>query len=119
MSAKPPGTEWLALRACADMPVAVFFPEDSHGVTRAKAICATCPVRVDCLQSAMDNDERFGIWGGTSERQRRFMRYQRRNGVALGSTVEHGVYRYNTGCRCNVCRLAKAASKRYYATSVA
>lgn len=103
---------WLARRACADMPVAVFFPEDSHGVTRAKAICATCPVRSDCLQSALDNDELFGIWGGLSERQRRFVRYQRNNGVPQGSHAEHGVYRYNTGCRCNVCRLAKAAYRR-------
>lgn len=103
---------WRESGACADLPTAMFFPEDSHGVTRAKAICATCPVCADCLQSAMDNDERFGIWGGLSERQRRFVRYQRNIGVPQGSNAEHGVYRYNNGCRCNVCRLAKAARRR-------
>lgn len=92
MSAKPPGTEWLALRACADMPVAVFFPEDSHGVTRAKAICATCPVRLDCLQSAMDNDERFGIWGGTSEHERRRLRRPQTQAISVGAGFDRPAY---------------------------
>ena len=44
------------------------------GVARAKAVCAGCPVREACLEFALANDERWGVWGGTSERQRRAMR---------------------------------------------
>lgn len=47
---------------------------DELGVARAKAVCAGCPVREACLEFALANDERWGVWGGTSERQRRAMR---------------------------------------------
>ena len=48
-----------------------FFPEKGGSTREAKRICAACPVRDDCLQYALENDERFGIWGGLSERERR------------------------------------------------
>lgn len=54
--------------------VSVMYPSEASGVPAAKAMCAACPVRVACLEYAMANDERFGVWGGTSERQRRAMR---------------------------------------------
>jgi WhiB family redox-sensing transcriptional regulator len=47
---------------------------DELGVARAKAVCAGCPVREACLEFALANAERWGVWGGTSERQRRAMR---------------------------------------------
>lgn len=50
---------------------------DELGVARAKAVCAGCPVREACLEFALANDERWGVWGGTSERQRRAMRVVR------------------------------------------
>lgn len=73
-------TDWTAARACADINPTVFFPEqgDNLGVQAAKAICATCPVRIECLDYAVDNVEQFGIWGGTTMRQRQRIRAQRR-----------------------------------------
>jgi WhiB family redox-sensing transcriptional regulator len=51
-----------------------FYP-DKGGTTRpAKRICAGCPVKAECLAYALANDERFGIWGGLSERERRRLR---------------------------------------------
>ena len=48
-----------------------FFPEKGGSTREAKRVCATCEVREECLQYALANDERFGIWGGLSERERR------------------------------------------------
>lgn len=61
---------WHRHAACADHPDVDFFPDTSHGVRRAKAICHTCPVRVECLSWAIDHDEVFGVWGGMSIRER-------------------------------------------------
>ena len=48
-----------------------FFPEKGGSTREAKRVCATCEVREECLEYALANDERFGIWGGMSERERR------------------------------------------------
>lgn len=74
---------WRDLRACADLPTAMFFPGIGDHGRDAKAVCAECPVRTDCLEAGMA--EEFGIWGGLSERQRRRVRQQRRpTGIAPG-----------------------------------
>ena len=44
----------------------------------AKRVCSGCSVRAECLEFALANDERFGIWGGLSERERRRLRLQQR-----------------------------------------
>jgi WhiB family transcriptional regulator, redox-sensing transcriptional regulator len=62
---------WLALRKCRDMPVKTFFPSDAAGVELARRICVGCPVRERCLEYALANRIDQGVWGGTSERQRR------------------------------------------------
>jgi WhiB family redox-sensing transcriptional regulator len=52
---------------------------EKGGSTReAKRVCGGCAVRSECLEAALANDERFGIWGGLSERERRRLRLQRR-----------------------------------------
>ncbi|MCB1267759.1 MAG: WhiB family transcriptional regulator [Acidimicrobiia bacterium] len=56
---------------CADQPPSLFFPSDGVGVEVAKRICADCPMRVRCLDYALDNRIDHGVWGGTSERERR------------------------------------------------
>ncbi len=48
-----------------------FFPEKGGSTREAKRICLGCEVRDECLEYALANDERFGIWGGLSERERR------------------------------------------------
>lgn len=65
---------WRADAACRDTPHVDFFPGLGETTLPAKAVCETCLVRAECLQYALANEEMFGIWGGTSERQRRIMR---------------------------------------------
>ena len=48
-----------------------FFPEKGGSTREAKRVCRSCEVRAECLEFALENDERFGIWGGLSERERR------------------------------------------------
>jgi WhiB family redox-sensing transcriptional regulator len=52
----------------------IFFPERGSSTKEPKAICAICPVREECLDYALMNGEKFGIWGGMSERERRKIR---------------------------------------------
>ena len=62
---------WQRDALCAQTDPDAFFPEKGGSTREAKAVCAACSVRVECLQYALMNDERFGIWGGLSERERR------------------------------------------------
>ncbi len=65
------GTEWMADGSCRAYPAAVFFPRDGLGVIKAQKICANCPVREQCLEYALVEHVDHGVWGGTSERERR------------------------------------------------
>lgn len=67
---------WQERALCAQTDPEAFFPEKGGSTREAKAVCASCEVRAECLEYALENDERFGIWGGMSERERR--RYKRR-----------------------------------------
>lgn len=62
---------WAASALCAQTDPEMFFPDKGGSTRDAKAICATCPVRRECLDYALEHGERFGIWGGHSERERR------------------------------------------------
>ena len=62
---------WAEDAKCLQADPDTFFPEKGGSTREAKRICAQCPVRAECLEYALDNDERFGIWGGLSERERR------------------------------------------------
>lgn len=62
---------WATEAKCLNADPDVFFPEKGGSTREAKRICAECTVRVDCLEYALEHDERFGIWGGMSERERR------------------------------------------------
>tara|TARA_B100001105_G_scaffold251554_1_gene241504 strand:- start:16322 stop:17023 length:702 start_codon:yes stop_codon:yes gene_type:complete len=65
------GLEWQADALCAETDPEAFFPEKGGSTRAAKQICASCDVTAECLSYALQNDERFGIWGGYSERERR------------------------------------------------
>lgn len=65
---------WTAEALCAQTDPEAFFPEKGGSTRQAKSVCAACPVIDECLRYALDRDERFGIWGGTSERERRRIR---------------------------------------------
>jgi WhiB family transcriptional regulator, redox-sensing transcriptional regulator len=62
---------WQSRALCAQTDPESFFPEKGGSTREAKKICLNCEVKVDCLSYALANDERFGIWGGLSERERR------------------------------------------------
>ncbi len=71
--------DWVLAAACRSKQD-LFFPPDDDQESRverkareakAKSICGTCPVRAECLDEAMRSGERFGIWGGMTERERR------------------------------------------------
>jgi WhiB family redox-sensing transcriptional regulator len=68
---------WMSEGACVGADPEVFFIERGESAAPAKAICAACPVRQECLAYALDNAERFGVWGGKSERERRGLRRAR------------------------------------------
>ncbi len=63
--------EWHERALCAQTDPEAFFPEKGGSTREAKRICTRCEVRVDCLADALDRDERFGVWGGLTERERR------------------------------------------------
>jgi len=62
---------WMVFAACREQDPDLFFPQTQHQADHAIAICSTCPVRVDCLEYSIEARERFGIWGGLTEKQRR------------------------------------------------
>ncbi len=64
-------TSWMAQGLCRFEPPSTFFPSDGVGVETAKRICAACPVKEPCLEYALEHRIDHGVWGGTSERQRR------------------------------------------------
>jgi len=65
---------WQEKALCAETDPEAFFPEKGGSTREAKKICTGCEVRAECLEYALSNDERFGIWGGLSERERRRLR---------------------------------------------
>jgi WhiB family redox-sensing transcriptional regulator len=66
--------DWQERALCAQTDPEAFFPEKGGSTREAKRICSGCEVRAECLEYALANDERFGIWGGLSERERRRLR---------------------------------------------
>jgi WhiB family redox-sensing transcriptional regulator len=62
---------WQERALCAQTDPEAFFPEKGGSTREAKKVCVSCEVRAECLEYALENDERFGIWGGLSERERR------------------------------------------------
>ena len=68
---------WRDLAACEGAPSDIFYPENEFEAAEAKAICARCPVRAICLETALRNKERYGVWGGLTPRER--ARARRRN----------------------------------------
>lgn len=62
---------WQDRALCAQTDPEAFFPEKGGSTREAKRVCTGCEVRSECLDYALAHDERFGIWGGMSERERR------------------------------------------------
>jgi WhiB family redox-sensing transcriptional regulator len=74
--ALPPELAWQERALCAQTDPEAFFPEKGGSTREAKRVCMSCEVRAECLDYALAKDERFGIWGGLSERERRRVKKQ-------------------------------------------
>jgi WhiB family redox-sensing transcriptional regulator len=75
-----PRPDWVRWAECAGVDPDLFFPERGATTRQAKAVCAGCPVREGCLEFALASVEKFGIWGGKSERERRILRRRKAAG---------------------------------------
>ncbi|MER5608227.1 WhiB family transcriptional regulator [Micromonospora tulbaghiae] len=62
---------WHERSLCSQTDPEAFFPEKGGSTREAKRVCSRCEVKTECLGYALGHDERFGIWGGLSERERR------------------------------------------------
>jgi hypothetical protein len=112
---------------CSQTDPEAFYPEKGGSTKEAKRICLGCPVREQCLQYALDHDERYGVWGGMSERDRR--RLQRAADCDVPVEVElapfepekytradgHGYRGYRKGCKCGICKAGYASYHYDYA----
>jgi len=74
--------DWRAAAVCAQTDPEVFFPEKGCSAAAALRLCLACEVQPECLAYALDAGERFGVWGGTTERQRRRLARDSRKAAA-------------------------------------
>ena len=73
-SSPRPRASWQDQALCAETDSEAFFPDKGGSTRAAKRVCSACEVSAECLEYALAHDERFGIWGGTSEHERRRLR---------------------------------------------
>lgn len=74
---EPSINAWRADAACQGADVSIFFPDADGETGPAKALCARCPVRAQCLSFALDSRQDDGVWGGLDEAERRRLRRRR------------------------------------------
>jgi WhiB family redox-sensing transcriptional regulator len=80
---------WQDMANCLGVDPDLFFPERGASTREAKEVCKGCVVRDDCLEYALANGEKFGFWGGMSERERRRIRRQRALARAAAAAPAH------------------------------
>lgn len=112
------GEAWVDLAACRDADPDVFFPEKGGSTRHAKRICAGCPVASQCLEVALAEGERIGIWGGLSERERRRLapreRRTRTSEAECGTAAGYQQHRKVNEPACVACRRAYATKAAGY-----
>ena len=101
---------WQDQALCAQTDPEAFFPDKGGSTREAKRVCRSCEVRAECLEYALEHDERFGIWGGMSERERRRLKREASGGgvpaASAGPAVEEfplcgaGLHRLVPGSTC-------------------
>lgn len=105
-----PGEAWRQLAACRKMDPALFYPDNISGPDKktrnlyppeAKAACNRCPVRKACLDFAVNNGEKYGLWGGKTPTERKRMTRVpiRCRSCNVRFPVTHGGQRYCPDCR--------------------
>ena len=75
----PTGTalNWMDSALCAQVDGDLHYPDKGASNKEAKRICGLCPVKAQCLEYAMERDERFGVYGGLTERERHKLKASR------------------------------------------
>lgn len=91
--------DWADHAICKTVDPEIFYPENGAQNNEAKRVCFTCPVRAECLAHAMTHSE-IGIWGGTSEYDRRLLR-RGINPARRARGVKQNGHTY--ACRCTRC----------------
>ncbi len=81
---------WKKKANCLGIDPELFYPERGVSSSNAKSVCNGCVVKKECLEFALRNGEKFGIWGGLSERERRILRRERRM-AAQHATADQNV----------------------------
>lgn len=80
-----PAEPWMRQANCMGVDPDLFFPDRGSSTREAKEVCRGCVVREECLDYALAHVEKFGIWGGLSERERRRLRRRRSLGRGVGA----------------------------------
>ncbi|MFG3702412.1 WhiB family transcriptional regulator [Bacillus mobilis] len=68
------GLDWQERGICNQTDPELFYVDKGGTPEPAKAVCRNCEVRIDCLEYALANNEAYGVWGGTTERERRALK---------------------------------------------
>jgi WhiB family redox-sensing transcriptional regulator len=83
----PTQTDWYDDAACRDAETDVFFPKSDADTEAAKAICAACPVREECLEFAIETRPSDGVWGGLTPIERHRLIRRRQKAARKGRTA--------------------------------
>jgi WhiB family redox-sensing transcriptional regulator len=75
--------DWHDDAACRGLDLEIFFPLNDDRTPEAKFVCSTCPVQTECLEYAMEAKEKWGTWGGLTEKERRSLARRRRLGNVI------------------------------------
>ena len=70
--------EWTRKALCAEVDPEIFFPDKGDKTAHVKQICKACTVRAECLEYSFKHNERFGVWGGLTELDRRRLRSRKK-----------------------------------------
>jgi len=112
---------WMAAARCRNVDPDLFFPtKGGPDVTaHAKAVCAQCPVRTECLEYAVENGERYGVWGGLSPKERRPLVRERRRlaplkAIAHGTNRGYRMHHHRGEVPCAACLWAHSQDMKAY-----
>lgn len=100
---------WQSMAACRGMDVNVFFPERGELLLTARQVCAGCGVREECREFALTHMERFGVWGGMSERERGRARVDRKIRKETYAVEDRGRAAFGEHSRAEYQRQVRAA----------
>lgn len=104
---------WREQAACKGL-TRLFYPGQGETTSEAIAVCRTCPVQPQCLNDALINGERFGIWGGKSEKQRKRTRALMPRPIEHGTAAGHAAHIRRGDDPCHQCVDAYNAHRAEY-----